>query len=256
MNIHPVILCGGSGERLKPLSTPERPKQFLPMVAGEDTLFGITCARVGRLLPDTAPTIVTTALLEPLARQQAPENTTFLIEPLRKNTAAAVALAATNTQPEDILWIMPCDHLIDDEAALSRALSLAAASAARGHIALLGIKPDRPHTGFGYIRSGADGGIVHSFTEKPNEAMAQSYVQSGEYWWNSGMIIARAGILVKEYAAYAPSYVDGTPYTALPSLPVDTAILEKTDKAVLVPAAMGWRDVGGGDSLNLFEKTG
>lgn len=256
MDIHPVILCGGSGERLKPLSTPERPKQFLPMAAQGDTLFGLTCARASRLLPDAAPSIVTTALLEPLARAQASEKARFLIEPLRRNTAAAVALVSRAAQPDDILWIMPSDHLIDDEGALAQALSLAAASAARNHIALLGIKPTSPHTGFGYIRSGPGGGIVHGFTEKPDEATAQRYLQSGDYWWNSGMIVARAGILVKEFSAYAPAYINGTPYSALPSLPVDTAILEKTDKAVLVPADMGWRDVGGGDSLNLFEKTG
>lgn len=256
MNIHPVILCGGSGERLSPLSAIERPKQFLPMATRDDTLFGITCARVARLCPDATPTIVTTAMLEPLAKAQAPDNASFLIEPLRRNTAAAVALAARSAQPDDILWIMPCDHLIDNEDALAQALSQAAASAARGHIALLGIKPDNAHTGYGYIRSGPAGGIVHSFTEKPTEATAMLYVHSGEYWWNSGMIIARAGTVVKEFAAHAPAYINGTPYTALPTLPVDTALLEQTDKAVLIPADMGWRDVGDQDSAGLFRKSG
>lgn len=255
MDLHPVILCGGTGERLKPLSTPERPKQFMPM-GHDDTLFGITCARTARLFPDARVTIVTTAMLEPLAARQAPEDARFLIEPLRRNTAAAVAMAARHARPDDILWIMPCDHLIGDEDALAKALSYAESAAVNGNIALLGIKPDSAHTGYGYIRSSPSGGPVETFTEKPDPATARAYVQSGLYWWNSGMIVSRADILVKEFSRHAPVYLDGTPYGALAPLSFDTAILEKTDKAVLVPADMGWRDVGGVDSRYLFEKTG
>lgn len=255
MDLHPVILCGGTGERLSPLSTPAMPKQFLPLAEGP-SLFAATCARAKRMTGEAPLTILTTIALEPLAQRDAPTGACFVLEPLRRNTAAAIAMAATAAQPEDVLWIMPCDHLIADEDALANALSQATASAMRGHIALLGIQPTHPHTGYGYVRSGPAGGIVHGFTEKPDEATALNYIQSGLYWWNAGMVIARADILVQEFAALAPVYMNGTPYTALPALPFDTAILEKTDKAVLIPADMGWRDVGGVDSLDLFKKTG
>lgn len=255
MDIKPIILCGGVGQRLTPLSTPELPKQFLPLAQGEP-LFIQTCKRVRRLLPNKPLHIVTTLALEPLAQRYAPADACFLIEPLRRNTAAAVALAARHAKPDDILWIMPCDHLIEDETALSQALHKAHTLAAQGFIALLGIRPDFAHTGYGYIFSGPDGGTVHHFTEKPDKPLALRYLQSGDYWWNSGMIIARADTLLCEFTVHAPIFVNGTPYEALPSLPVDRVILEKTDRAMLVPANMGWQDIGGGDSLDLFKKTG
>lgn len=257
MDLLPVILCGGAGERLTPLSTPEQPKQFLPM-HDKETLFSLTCARAQRICAQKPIQIVTTAALEPLAAMQAPPQARFLIEPMRRNTAAAVALAARSARPDDILWIMPCDHLIDDEDALAHALLQAQSGAARGRIALLGIKPTCAHTGYGYIscRPGKEEGAVDEFTEKPTPARARAYLQSGDYWWNSGMVIARADLLLQEFAAHAPAYINGTPYAALPARSFDTVILEKTARALLIPADMGWVDVGGHDRAALFQKSG
>ncbi len=250
----PVILCGGIGDRLKPLSTPDHPKQFLPL-AQNASLYDLTCARARRLCPDAPLRIVTTAALESLARRQCAQDASYIIEPLRRNTGAAIALAAQNAAPDDILWIMPCDHLIDDEAALQTALAQSLPLAQAGHLVLFGIKPTSPHTGYGYIHTGPHNTIV-SFTEKPDLDTAQSYLASGTYVWNSGMIVTRARTLLDEFAALAPAYIEGEAQTRYPHLAptsVDFLILEQTARACVIPIDMGWQDIGGPDNRAQFE---
>ncbi len=249
----PIILCGGIGDRLKPISTPSYPKQFLSM-AGAASLMEVTCMRVERLCPLTPPCILTTAALEPLARQQAPDRARFIIEPLRRNTGAAIAFAAQSVPPDAIVWIMPCDHIITREDILLAALQQATAVAHAGHIVLFGIKPDSAHTGYGYIHLGL-GEQVESFTEKPDADTAQAYLVTGRYVWNSGMIVARAQTLINEFARLAPDYIAGdadSRYPLLPPVPFDTLILERTDKTRVIVADLGWQDVGGEEHKPLF----
>lgn len=252
MVVQPVILCGGIGTRLSPTSTPDCPKQFLPYQGGP-SLFEQACARSG-LIHEGPPAIVTTAALEPLARKQAPKNARYIIEPVRRNTAAAIALAARSLTGEMILGILPSDHVIADQVAFIQAIATAGAQAAQGAIVLLGIPASSTHTGYGYIRADANGRVAQ-FAEKPDAATAATYRAQG-WLWNSGIVVARADIMMMEFIRLAPAYVNGTPYSALPPLPFDTVILERTDKARVIIADMGWHDAGQADNAAAFQQIG
>lgn len=247
----PVILCGGAGERLSPHSTADHPKQFLPLDSTL-SLFQITLQRVARICPDITPRIVTTAALEPLARSQLTASADLIIEPLRRNTAAAIALAAQSADPGDTLWIMPCDHLIENENALSAALTHTLPLAASDYLVLLGVPSSSPHTGYGYIQS--DGFAVSAFHEKPDMVSARRYLDLG-YAWNSGMIVARAENIIHAFSQHAPAYLSPSSYPTLPPLSFDKAVLEHMRDLVMVKADMGWRDVGQPEDRALFKKT-
>ncbi|MGC2855611.1 mannose-1-phosphate guanylyltransferase/mannose-6-phosphate isomerase [Novispirillum sp. DQ9] len=279
MTIHPVILCGGVGSRLWPVSREGHPKQFLPL-AGDRSMLQETAARVAG--PGFAPPLLVTnedhrfIVAEQMrARRQVPG--AIILEPAGRGTAPAICLAAlqvSRSDPAGLLLVMPSDHVITDTAAFAAALETAARAAATGALVTFGITPDRPETGYGYIRAGAPHpqvpgcALVAQFVEKPDRATAEGYVAAGGYAWNSGIFLFRADAVLAELDAFAPAVVsamraalDGAepdrdflrpatePFAACPSAAIDTAVMERTAKAVVVPVSMGWSDVGGWAAL-------
>ncbi|WP_337998072.1 mannose-1-phosphate guanylyltransferase/mannose-6-phosphate isomerase [Oleispirillum naphthae] len=269
--IVPVILSGGSGSRLWPLSRSAFPKQFLSL-AGMHTMIQETALRVD--VPGYgAPLLVSNRehrfLLAEQMREIGVAPRAILLEPVARNTAAAVAAAAAvvaEADPAAPLLVLPSDHVIDDvpafHAAVARALPLARA----GALVLFGITPDYPATGYGYIRAGAPAGAgfaVARFVEKPDAATAAAYLAEGGYSWNSGMFLFRADAILAALAEHAPEVaqaaaaaaaarradldfevLDADAFSAAPSVSIDVAVMEKTDRAVVVPAALGWNDIG------------
>ncbi len=279
--IHPVILSGGSGTRLWPLSRELFPKQLLPL-AGERSLIQDTALRVGGR-GFAAPLVVCNvehrfAIAEQL-RQSGIEGAALLLEPVARNTAAAVAaaaayLGASGAGEHDCLLVLPSDHVILDGAAFLDAVGKAATAAQSGHLVTFGITPTGPETGYGYIRQGdaldaAPGAhAVARFVEKPDLVTAQAYLRDGGWSWNSGMFLFPLGALRTELATHAPGVataaeqavaratrdldfvrLDRDAFAAAPSISVDYAIMEKTSHAAVVPAALGWSDVGSWSAL-------
>ena len=264
--IHPVILCGGSGTRLWPMSRKACPKPFLPLI-GERTLFEQAVTRVAADPHFGAPIIVAGEqhgdLIE--AQMHGCEHR-LIVEPAARNTAPAIALAAAMLDPNDVMLVCPSDHHIADSAAF-RAAALAGAELARdGCLVAFGIAPDRPETGYGYIRRGEplEGGFaIAEFVEKPDLARAQEYLASGAYSWNGGIFVFRAGTLMDELAAHRPAmaqavraavtkgadegsrFYPGAPaFEAIEGDSIDYAVMENTRRAAMVPADMGWSDIG------------
>ncbi|MCP4925490.1 MAG: mannose-1-phosphate guanylyltransferase/mannose-6-phosphate isomerase [Gammaproteobacteria bacterium] len=277
MKVQPVILCGGSGSRLWPLSRSQYPKQLLNLV-GSHSLLQETVIRLGGLAK---------LLLEPLvicneghrflvARQFAEIGLepTLVLEPKGRNTAPAVAVAALlQAAPEStLLLVLPADHVIRDTEALIRAVQLAIPAAESGRLVTFGIVPTAPETGYGYIRAAnTQGDIldVDRFVEKPDLATAQHYIQSGEYFWNSGMFLFSAAAYLDELTTHAPDMVtacqrsiadsaagarevqlQADAFMACPADSIDYAVMEKTTRASVVPLAAGWSDVGSWASLH------
>lgn len=278
-DIVPVILSGGSGSRLWPVSRAAFPKQFLTL-AGSRTMIQETVARVSG--PGfAAPLLVSNRehrfLLAEQMRQIAIAPHAILLEPEGRNTAAAIAAAAAalaETDPEALMLVLPSDHVIDDVPAFHAAIGRALPHARAGKLALFGITPDHPATGYGYIRSGeavagGEGAFrVACFVEKPNLATAEAYLADGGYLWNSGMFLFRADALLAAMERFAPDVVaaasaaaaarkgdldfellDAAAFAAAPSVSIDVAVMEKTDAAVVVPAAIGWNDIGAWSAL-------
>lgn len=269
--ITPVILSGGAGTRLWPMSTPERPKQMLAL-AGDRSMLRATAERVGD--PALfAPAIVVASE----AHAQAVEDEvagigTLILEPAARNTAPAIALAALAAAPEDLLLVLPSDHLIADEAAFLGAVRAAAPVAREDWLVTFGIHADRAETGYGYIlRGGEIAPSVHRverFVEKPDVETAQTYVADGRYDWNGGIFLFRAGAFLEALALHAPDmsaaaraamaqgrserrrvYPDAACFRASPSQSIDYAVMEKAERIAVVPVAMGWSDVGSWDAL-------
>ncbi|MBD3349063.1 MAG: NTP transferase domain-containing protein [Candidatus Eisenbacteria bacterium] len=271
-----VILAGGWGERLWPLSTRERPKQLLD-VDGGGTLVSRTVRRVEPLL-DLERGLVLTG--ESLRATILPELSPIpegrvIGEPAGRNTAPAIALAAhvlSRENPDSVMVVLPADHLIGDAASFRETLEIAI-GAAEKHDALvtLGIRPTRPETEYGYIRAGEaaapDVRRVDSFVEKPDAETAALYLADGSYLWNSGMFIWRAERILRETAKYLPDVSDaldlvtGEPggdefrssiaeyYDSVPSVSIDYGVMEKADDVVVVPATFDWDDVGAWSAL-------
>lgn len=272
--IIPVILSGGSGSRLWPLSRAMRPKQFLG-VTEQQTLFQLTLARVQQLDGALSPIIVANHEHRFLAAEQARilgvDPTAILLEPTGRNTAPAIAVAAlqaraNNTDP--LILVMPSDHIIQDIAAFNTAVALARDAASDGLLVTFGIVPDRAETGYGYVMAGdllKPAGVhqVARFVEKPDLETAQAYVASGQYCWNSGMFMFRASVFLEELAAHRPDIREGAEkawhnahrdlefirldkeaFAACPSESVDYAVMEKTRNAAMVSLHAGWNDVG------------
>src|SRR5690348_9104321 len=214
----PLILSGGSGTRLWPVSRKNLPKQFLEL-AGKGTLFQQTVARTRALPEVAAPIVVASEDHRFLAADQlleaGVESATIVLEPLARNTAPAIALGALQALERDaeaLLLVLPADHLIGDTAAFADAVAQALPLAKNGWLVTFGIRPDRPETGFGYIRRAEaidDHGFrVEQFVEKPDLAKAQSYLADGGYDWNSGMFLFRASRYLEELAAHAPAMLE------------------------------------------------
>jgi len=268
----PVILSGGSGTRLWPLSRKNLPKQFLPL-AGDSSLFQQTVARTHGLSDTAAPIVVCSEDHRFLVAEQLlelkVEGASIMLEPLPRNTAPAIALAALQAMardPEAVILVLPADHLIGDEQNFQQAVASALPVAQQGWLVTFGIRPDGPETGFGYIRRGETipGAFrVARFVEKPDAATAQSYLEDGGYDWNSGMFMFRAQRYMEELERYAPAIaaavrasfdtanadldfvrIDKTAFTMSPEDSIDYAVMERTDRAAVVPVSCGWSDIG------------
>ncbi|MFZ6763590.1 mannose-1-phosphate guanylyltransferase/mannose-6-phosphate isomerase [Pseudoroseomonas sp. WGS1072] len=272
--IVPVILCGGSGSRLWPLSREGFPKQFWPLLS-ERTMLQETAARAegsGFRAPIVVCNEEHRFLVAEQLRLGGVAEPRIVLEPVGRNSAPAIAVAAVLAQeahPEAILWLMAADAAIRDVPALHAALTRAAAAARAGHIATFGMRPTAPETGYGYIETGVPvAGLegvstIARFVEKPDAATAAGFLADGRHLWNSGMFVASARTLLEELQALAPEVLaaaraavaastrdldfvrlDPAAFRAAPDISIDYAVMEKTRRAVVVPAAIGWSDVG------------
>jgi len=278
--ILPVIMAGGSGSRLWPLSRSLYPKQFLPLSSEAGTLTMLQ-ATVERLSDLDVPRIITICNEEHrfiVAEQLRAigKRSTIILEPEGRNTAPAIALAALCageqvTEEDDLLLVLAADHEIKDEKAFVDAIKKAIPLAESGKLVTFGIVPTNPNTGYGYIQRGdtlGEGYSVKEFVEKPGDSLAKRYVDSGEYYWNSGMFLFKASRYIEELEAHRPDIakackeavkksaydldfvrVDSEAFVSCPSESIDYAVMEKTSDAVVVPLDAGWSDVGSWSSL-------
>jgi mannose-1-phosphate guanylyltransferase/mannose-6-phosphate isomerase len=277
--IHPVILSGGSGMRLWPMSRALYPKQLLPL-HGDLTMVQETARRVADE-PFAAATVICNeehrfVVAEQLRAIERPP-ARIILEPVGRNTAPAAAVAAlqlANDSPDALMLVLPSDHVVADVAALVAGIRAACRAACDGALVTFGVTPTAPETGFGYIRrgepwEGAEGCFrVDSFVEKPSQEKAQIFVDSGEYAWNSGAFLFKAGRYVDELQAYCPEIVDACrravaggvldldffrldseAFAACPAQSIDYAVMEKTEAAAVVPVDIGWSDVGSWEAL-------
>ena len=267
--VHPVIMCGGSGTRLWPRSRKARPKPFLPLV-GERTLFEATLDRcTGDLFSE--PVVVAGSAHVGLIADQSPRSATVIVEPAAKNTAPAIGLAAALLPSDAIMLVCPSDHHIADCAAFADAARSAARLAADDWMVAFGISADRPETGYGYIRTGEaiEGGHrIDRFVEKPVREDAERFLAEGGYAWNGGIFALRAGAFMAELAAHRPEMADAVrkavsggryegqqfhpaaePFAEIVGESVDYAVMENTQRAAVVAAAMGWSDIGNWEAL-------
>jgi mannose-1-phosphate guanylyltransferase/mannose-6-phosphate isomerase len=277
--VHPVILSGGAGSRLWPLSRSLFPKQLLAL-AGERSLIQDTVLRVAdrEFLP---PLIICNVehrfLIAEQMREAAITPEAIVLEPIGRNTAPAAAIAAlmvAEKDPDGVLLLMPADHIVRNSTAFLQAVKQAVAAAERDHLVTFSITPDSPETGYGYIRRGVGlGGLegafaVARFVEKPDAATAASYVASGEYGWNSGMFVFKAKLFLAELERLEPELLthcraaikngkrdldffrlEEASFAKAKSISIDYAVMERTGTAAMVPVEMGWSDIGSWESL-------
>lgn len=286
--ITPVILSGGSGSRLWPLSRSSYPKQFLPL-AGQLTMIQETAKRVsGERF--AAPFIICNEehrfIVAEQLRSTSVEPADIILEPVARNTAPAVCLAALRILEETpdggLMLVMPSDHVITAPERFLEAVGKAASAAAAGALVTFGITPSQPETGYGYIKAGTPLGVhdgvhaVERFVEKPDQATAESYLTNGSYLWNSGIFLLSAAAYLTELERFNPAIVDACrralaasrrdltflrvgaeAFAASPSDSIDYAVMEKTGHAAVVPVDMGWSDVGAWSALwDIAEKDG
>ncbi|HEX7044408.1 MAG TPA: mannose-1-phosphate guanylyltransferase/mannose-6-phosphate isomerase [Burkholderiales bacterium] len=270
--LHPVILSGGSGTRLWPLSREHYPKQLLRLL-GDGTLLQQTVMRLHGL-PEVAPPVLVCNeehrfLVGEQVRETGTAAAAIILEPEGRNTCPAATLAALllREQQDPLLLIMPADHVIRDVEAFHGAVTAALPLARDGRLVTFGIVPRAPATGYGYIRRG-QGSAVAEFVEKPDAATAQRYLDSGEYLWNSGMFLMRASVWLEELERHAPDIleycraacaggrrdgeffrVDARAFRRCRSDSIDYAVMEKTTRAAVVPLDAGWSDVGAWSTL-------
>jgi mannose-1-phosphate guanylyltransferase/mannose-6-phosphate isomerase len=285
----PVILSGGSGTRLWPLSRELYPKQLLPLV-GERTMLQETVARLAGVPDVSGPVVVCNDshrfMVAEQLRECAIPARAIVLEPTGRNTAPAVAVAALTalgrrkgspppldaaTDEDPLLLVLPADHVIRDVAAFQAAVAIGQEAAEAGRLVTFGVVPTRPETGYGYIRRAQGAGPayrVEEFVEKPDQATAEEYLRSGEYYWNSGMFMFRARVYLVELGRHAPAMLAAceaavaaatrdldftrlpeAEFGACPSDSIDYAVMEKTNAAVVVPLDAGWSDVGSWSAL-------
>jgi mannose-1-phosphate guanylyltransferase/mannose-6-phosphate isomerase len=276
--IVPVILAGGSGTRLWPLSRALFPKQFLSLT-GEHTMLQETLDRLDGVVGLSGPLVVCQDdhrfIVAEQLRQRHSRDATIVLEPIGRNTAPAIAISALQAlkdHADPLLLVLAADHVIQDVDAFHRAVAIAADAAETGVMTTFGIKPVAPETGYGYLRaeSGEQGQVkrLATFVEKPDLATAEAYLASGEYFWNSGMFLFRASVYLEELERFAPDMLqacraslekatndldfvrlDKEAFTQCPEDSIDYAVMEKTDKAVIVALDAGWSDVGSWSAL-------
>ena len=270
--IKAVIMAGGSGTRLWPLSRAAHPKQFLEL-HGDDTMLQATVKRLDGINIHSLVTICNEEHRFFVAEQLREINKlgSIILEPIGKNTAPAIALAALSSQDDPLLLVLAADHIIQDEAAFTKAISDAIPLAESGKLVTFGIVPKEPHMGYGYIKRGkkqANGYVVDKFVEKPSIEAAQEYISSGQYYWNSGMFLFRASRYLEELKEFRPDMyqvceaamletssdldflrINKEKFATCPSESVDYAVMENTADAVVVPMDAGWSDIGSWSSL-------
>ncbi|MBS0211964.1 MAG: mannose-1-phosphate guanylyltransferase/mannose-6-phosphate isomerase [Proteobacteria bacterium] len=271
-----VLLSGGSGTRLWPLSREAYPKQFLPLV-GEHSLLQATWLRVRDLPGVGAPLVVANEEHRFIVAEQlqalGAKAQALILEPVGRNTAPAIAVAAMQAMADGtdpVLLVLPSDHVIADEAAFRAAVMQALPTAEAGGLVTFGIVPRAPETGYGYIKASPGEGMrpIERFVEKPDQATAQGYLASGDYFWNSGMFLLRASRYLEELGARSPGMLEGCQkalaaartdldflrldreaFAACPADSIDYAVMEKTERGFVLPIDVGWNDVGSWSSL-------
>ncbi|MBK3401026.1 MULTISPECIES: mannose-1-phosphate guanylyltransferase/mannose-6-phosphate isomerase [Methylobacterium] len=276
-SIHPVILCGGSGTRLWPASRESFPKQFIPLAEPERSSFQATAARLGDPAVFARPTVVTANDARFLVAEQLAQGgieADILLEPCRRDSAPAVAVAALHAaarDPQALVLILPADHAVGDDAAFAAAVRAAGAGARAGHVMTLGITPTNPSTAYGYIQPGAplagaagEGGAcaVARFLEKPDAARAAALIADGALW-NGGYFLFRADVMLDELEAHAPAVLaaardalegatrdldfvrlDAEAFARAPQISIDYAVMERTERAGVLPVRFPWSDIG------------
>ncbi|MFC1798437.1 mannose-1-phosphate guanylyltransferase/mannose-6-phosphate isomerase [Thermodesulfobacteriota bacterium] len=275
INIYPVLLAGGSGTRLWPVSRELYPKQLASFIGG-DSLVQSTVKRLAPVLDKQKVRIVCgIEHYHEVARHMedigVSSDGKIICEPCGRNTAPAILLAILTilkTEEDAVLCIFPADHVIREIGIFRDRLIEAVKLAESGHIVTFGIKPGYPETGYGYIEGAheVDQGAlaIKRFVEKPDRATAESYIRAGNFFWNSGMFAFRASVIVDEFKAFQPELFDALQklpldnsisreaYEVLPNISIDYAIMEKTDKGVVLPSDFGWSDIGSWKSLYDF----
>lgn len=275
--VTPVILSGGSGTRLWPMSRPEMPKQMLPLTADE-TMLQLTARRAADAARFAAPIVVANAYHADMIEAQLGDieasAQALILEPMGRNTAPAIALAAiaAGGGPTPLL-VMPSDHVIDDVAAFHAAIDRALPLVGEGWLVTFGIDPNAPETGYGWIRRGEEiaPGVnrVAQFVEKPPLDRAEAMLASGDHYWNGGIFLFRADMYLAALAAFAPDILvaceqamdraerqgvrimpDRDAFAASRADSIDYAVMEKADRVAVVPVSMGWSDVGSWDALH------
>lgn len=273
MRIVPVVMSGGSGTRLWPLSRHGLPKQFVELI-GNGTMIQQTALRAARIEGAEAPVVVANSGHVELALEQLTEvgrrPQLVIAEPVGRNTAPAVALAAHALEPDDIMVVLAADAAIEDVESFLAAARTAIELAGRGDLVTFGVPPTRPETGYGYIEAEFDaGGVgrVLRFVEKPDQTTAERYLASERFWWNSGMFVFTAAAYLAELERFEPDLAriageavgsgsssdgrlsPGEIFASCPSISIDEAVMEVTDRAWVVRLEAGWSDVGSWDSL-------
>lgn len=279
-HLYAVIIAGGSGTRFWPLSRQDSPKQLLS-IGGKETLIQATVSRINSMVPIVRTYIVTNSNqvesinLQLLAMTGASWDTRFIVEPEAKNTAPAIGLAAVNLMhldPEAIMVVLPSDHIIKDNKRFRDSVLLGAKTSSDGYLVTIGIRPDKPETGYGYIKCGRKIGegiySVEEFKEKPDKDMALKYLKEGIYYWNSGIFIWRADTILKAIKKHMPKLYKGlirieksieikkveevtrAVFSKIKSESIDYGVLEKAEKVAIVPADIGWCDVGSWHALD------
>ncbi|MFG6176666.1 mannose-1-phosphate guanylyltransferase/mannose-6-phosphate isomerase [Halomonas sp. THAF12] len=283
--LRPVILSGGSGSRLWPVSREHYPKQFLKLNSERHSLLQETVLRLGGIDGCASPLVVCNdehrfLVAEQLQTAGVPA-TTILLEPLGRNTAPALALACMTALEDDddaSLLVMPADHVIEDHVAFAEAVAKGRELVAQGQLVTFGIEPSSPHTGYGYIRRGTalgSGFQVDVFVEKPDIERARAYLVSGDYLWNSGIFLVGARHYLQELSEHAPDIlehcqaaydgrredmdflrIDPRPFTECRSESIDYAVMEHTRTAAVVPMDPGWSDIGSWDAIHDLKRRG
>lgn len=268
--IHAVLLVGGKGERFWPLSTPERPKQFLKIFS-DKTMVEETVERISSMIPKTNILYVLPPHLVGLLRETVKgiKHKNMVIEPEGRNTAPAIALAARalSHKPDAVMAVLPADHLISPKKTFLADLRTAARLTEKGYLVTFGIPPDRPETGYGYIEIDRNeplgrGFKVKRFREKPDLKTAKRYLKSGNFFWNSGMFVWKLSSIIDAFRKHHPQIYKGLlgpavaskaptlkSYARLEATSIDYAIMEKAENVAVLPARFRWDDVGSWSAL-------